>query len=107
MTIWYGRERVEMTNGSRGSIILVSASTNASGERTIGAYKANQGNSQAACSHSYSPQSGHECVDRENLVETYIICSRSQGDMENDTNKGNHGSSKCTNLIHDCLCCAI
>jgi len=39
-----GREggRDEMTDRSRGSIILVSASTNASGKGTIGAYKANQ-----------------------------------------------------------------
>jgi hypothetical protein len=68
-----------MTNGSRGSIILMSASTNASGERTIGAYKANQGDSQAACFQSYSPQSGHECVDRENLVKMCIMRSWSQG----------------------------
>jgi hypothetical protein len=44
MTIGCERERVEMTDRSRGCIILVNASTNASGERTIGAYKANQAN---------------------------------------------------------------
>ena len=58
-----------MTDRSGSSIILMHASTNASGDRTIGAYKANQANSQAARSHSYSPQSGHECVDGKNLVE--------------------------------------
>jgi len=62
-----------MTDRSRGCIVLVNASTNASGERTIGAYKANQANRKAACFQSYSPQSGHECVDSENLVKMYII----------------------------------
>jgi len=107
MTIGYESGRAEMTDRSRGSIILMYASTNASGERTIGAYKANQANGQAACSQSYSPQSGHKCVDGENLGKMCIIRSWSQGHMENDTNQGDHGSSKCTNLIRDCLCCAI
>src|SRR6266850_3537586 len=101
------RGRVEMTDRSRGSIILVNASTNASGERTIGTYKANQANSQAARFQSYSPQSRHECVDGETLVEMCIIRSWSQGHMENETNQGDHGTSKYTNLTQDCLCCAI
>ena len=42
MTRGCERERDEMTDRSRCSIILVSASTNASGKGTIGAYKANQ-----------------------------------------------------------------
>jgi hypothetical protein len=68
MTIGCERGRVEMTDRSRGCIILVHAGTNASGECAIGAYKANQANSKAACSQSHSPQSGHECVDSEDLV---------------------------------------
>jgi hypothetical protein len=106
MTI--GCERgVEITDRSRGCIILVNSSTNASGERAIGAYKAYQANRKAACFQSYSPQSGHECVNGENLVEMYIIRFWSQDHMENETNQRNHGSSKCAKLIHDCLCCTI
>jgi hypothetical protein len=96
-----------MTDRSRGCIILVNASTNASEERAIGAYKADQADSKAACVQSYSPQSGYECVDGEKLVEMYIIRSLSQGHIENETNQGIHSGSKCAKLIHDRLCCAI
>ena len=72
----YERARVEMTDRSGGRIIFVYSSTNASAERTIGAYQANQANRKAACFQSYSPQSGHECVDCENLVD---MCSYALG----------------------------
>jgi hypothetical protein len=107
MTIGCERGRVEMTDRSRGSVILVNASTNSSGERAIGAYKADQANSKAACSQAHSPQSGHECVDGENLVKMCIVRAWSQGHIEKETNQCDHGSSKCTNLIHNCLCRAI
>jgi hypothetical protein len=55
MTIWNERGRVRMTDGSRACIVLVNASTNANGECTIGAYKANQADSKTACFQSYSP----------------------------------------------------
>src|SRR6266850_5076219 len=107
MTIGCERGLVEMTDWSRACIILVNASTNASRKRTIGAYKANQANRKASCFQSYSPQSGHECVNGENLVKICIIRSSSQDYMQNETNQVDHGSSKCTNLYQDCLCCAI
>jgi len=72
----------EMTDKSRSSITLVNGGTKASGEHTIGAYKANQANSQATCFQSYSPQSGHEYMDGENLVEMCIIRSWKQRHME-------------------------
>jgi hypothetical protein len=87
-----------MTDRSRACIVLVNASTNANGKRTIGAYKANQASSKASCSQSYSPQSGHECVDGENLVRKNLRYASmrpwSQGHVENETDQGDHGSSE-------------
>ena len=70
-----------MTDWSRACIILMKASAHACRKRTVCAYKANQADRKASCFQSYSPQSRHECVDCENLVQICIMRSSSQEHM--------------------------
>jgi hypothetical protein len=57
-----------ITHRCRDFIILMNASADANPESNKTEYKEDHKDSEAACFQSYSPQSGHECVDGENLV---------------------------------------
>ena len=101
------KEEVEITHRCRGFEILVNASANANPERDKNGYEDNQAKSKAASFQPYSPQSPHECVNGKNLVRHGISCAYDKGHCKKETNQGDKGNSKFTNLLDDALCCAI
>jgi hypothetical protein len=64
---------IGITHRSRDFIFLMNASPNASPERNITERKENHENSKSTCFRPYSPQSRHECMDREELVRCVSV----------------------------------
>ena len=101
------RQDVERTHRCRGFIMLVNSRANANPEHDKNGYEDNQEKRKATSFQSYSPQSRHECMNGENLVRHGINCSWDKGRCKKETNQGDKGNSKFTNLLDDALCRAI